>query len=692
MAHVTIENTPSFVRYDVTSSDDGPFTVPFAIFSEDDLVVEVDGEDIGSAFSYVATSSTTGGYQTGEVTLDVAVANAEVLIYRNLSPVRTTDYAPGPVARDALNSALDRVQAQLQDVKRDLDSALKLTVGENADRFPASATRAGKIIVFNDDGEPIAGAVTDITTALVNAAWTTALGKSPENALADLNSVYVEDDIAALRLKSWVAADAPPVVSLKSCYVDGDPGGIYRFDSSDTTSADNDGTIIVTASGRRYKLVTSGAVFISQFGADMTGGTSSTAAFNKWVAEAFAHRAPATLLIDDGILNLATEPNDVEDIAGASIIGAGISRTTVLASYDGASRENSVFTLKGASGGGVVGNFTVKTADGYEGGSGVQLLAKTATAPDATLLFNIYGSSNTATTAKTITAISNAAQGVFTATGHGLQAGDRVVLVGLAGGTFGAALNYGQFTVAPSPTADTFKLYVVGTSNYVDTSTYGTYTSSSGTVRRAECFDCDIRINGDARTSAPAGIRGTTILNCQLFGGREASIYATTYVGLTVMGRAISSAGWNARLYLSGVVGNPGAYANLMVETVHGLNMDRAVYTNVFGLIDGDVTDTSNTVEFHSYGDISGTYTALGAYCSTPSFFRLPNGLARQYISATGLSGTPATKSWPVPFITAPINYGSYPYSTILTSPTTTGIDAADSSSSTSRIWAEGYV
>ena len=131
MAHVTIEDTPSYVKYDVTTSDDGPFTVPFAIFDEADLSVEVDGVDIGTAFSFTPTGSATGGYQAGAVTLDTAVANAEVLIYRNITPARTSDYGVGPLPKDAVNSEFDKVQAQIADLRRDVTRSAKVDFGED---------------------------------------------------------------------------------------------------------------------------------------------------------------------------------------------------------------------------------------------------------------------------------------------------------------------------------------------------------------------------------------------------------------------------------------------------------------------------------------------------------------------------------------------------------------------------------
>jgi len=54
--------------------------------------------------------------------------------------------------------------------------------------------------------------------------------------------------------------------------------GTFWRDQSDMTSADNGGTIIVDASGRRWKRQYSGALDISWFGADVTGVNDSSAA------------------------------------------------------------------------------------------------------------------------------------------------------------------------------------------------------------------------------------------------------------------------------------------------------------------------------------------------------------------------------------------------------------------------------
>lgn len=57
-------------------------------------------------------------------------------------------------------------------------------------------------------------------------------------------------------------------------------GGDYRYDSTDTTSADNGGTIIVANDGGRWKLINTRGVTIKHFGAKGDGSTDDSTAFN----------------------------------------------------------------------------------------------------------------------------------------------------------------------------------------------------------------------------------------------------------------------------------------------------------------------------------------------------------------------------------------------------------------------------
>ncbi len=86
-------------------------------------------------------------------------------------------------------------------------------------------------------------------------------------------------NIADLRALTSATTATTASVSGYATAADGG-GGIFVVNTADTTSADNGGTIIVDAAGRRWYRVYSGAVNVVWFGADPTGTNDSTAAFN----------------------------------------------------------------------------------------------------------------------------------------------------------------------------------------------------------------------------------------------------------------------------------------------------------------------------------------------------------------------------------------------------------------------------
>ncbi|KAE8756099.1 hypothetical protein FSO04_30820 [Paraburkholderia madseniana] len=68
----------------------------------------------------------------------------------------------------------------------------------------------------------------------------------------------------------------------------GETQGVYVLDADDSTSPDNDGTIIVAADGGRYKLQIDGGVSLKRFGAKGDGSTDDTRAVLNWIAFVFA--------------------------------------------------------------------------------------------------------------------------------------------------------------------------------------------------------------------------------------------------------------------------------------------------------------------------------------------------------------------------------------------------------------------
>lgn len=116
--------------------------------------------------------------------------------------------------------------------------------------------------------------------------------------------------IASLRSLSS-AVTAAQVLYVEGYFTAGDNGGgVFQHISSDTTSADNGGTIIVDAAGRRWYRATSDGcgVSIKFFGAKCDGVTNDTTAFAAAVAVCPWVAMPSgTILISPNVLTIALE-------------------------------------------------------------------------------------------------------------------------------------------------------------------------------------------------------------------------------------------------------------------------------------------------------------------------------------------------------------------------------------------------
>lgn len=135
------------------------------------------------------------------------------------------------------------------------------------------------------------------------------------NARENANLLSSADwDIATLRLASWGSGAVPPQVILKNSYVAGDGGGTFRYDASDTTTADNGGTVIVDAASRRWKRQYVGALHSKWFGARGNNSANDTTALQNAINAA----AGGALEIDPG--TYLTDP--LTGVANCEIYGS----------------------------------------------------------------------------------------------------------------------------------------------------------------------------------------------------------------------------------------------------------------------------------------------------------------------------------------------------------------------------------
>jgi hypothetical protein len=116
--HITVPDQTPLAEFAVTSSED-TFAFSFTYFDATDLRVSAAGVELSqSEFTVVGDTGYEGGYPSGTVTLDVAVANCTVLIWSEMPPVRINDFTEGGgMPARALNTELDRATARLRDMR-----------------------------------------------------------------------------------------------------------------------------------------------------------------------------------------------------------------------------------------------------------------------------------------------------------------------------------------------------------------------------------------------------------------------------------------------------------------------------------------------------------------------------------------------------------------------------------------------
>lgn len=116
------------------------------------------------------------------------------------------------------------------------------------------------------------------------AALTPILGVADSASATTLPSrhMYTAKSVAQLRA---VNRHNFKVVTTTGYYAAGDRGdGTYYYDSTDSASPDNGGTVIVAADGGRWKLANTGVLSLRQFGAKGNGVADDTTAIQHWLA------------------------------------------------------------------------------------------------------------------------------------------------------------------------------------------------------------------------------------------------------------------------------------------------------------------------------------------------------------------------------------------------------------------------
>lgn len=141
------------------------FPFSFKVVDEDDLSVELGGV---AATGYTVADV---GENTGSITFSVAPASGvEVKMYRDMAATRSADYQnSGDFLSGTVNTDFDRLWLYAQQLFKFFSRTFRVPVGETLSSLPDAATRANKVLGFDENGDT---SITELTEAVQNAADT----------------------------------------------------------------------------------------------------------------------------------------------------------------------------------------------------------------------------------------------------------------------------------------------------------------------------------------------------------------------------------------------------------------------------------------------------------------------------------------------------------------------------------------
>ena len=276
---------------------------PHTLVLDSDYTVSVNADQVNSPGGTITYPKTGSPLPTG-ATLSIIGA----------LPYTQTTTLPGggnfsPVT---VEQTFDSLVIQIQQLAEQAGRALTLPASETGQiSLPGAASRANTQLLFDSLGNPyvaapVSGTAADVLLQIASAVdatkgaglqgYSSALSYGANTTGAALNTlnglfsstagkgatlvpkaVLVVDNITALRaLLKTSAANRAITMGYTTA---GDGGhGVYRYDSTDTTTADNGGSVIVASDGGRWKLLVGDSISVMQFGAKGDGATDDSAA------------------------------------------------------------------------------------------------------------------------------------------------------------------------------------------------------------------------------------------------------------------------------------------------------------------------------------------------------------------------------------------------------------------------------
>lgn len=302
------------------------WSLPFRFFHDDEIFVYVVDPTAQTTTPLVLGTdyTLTGaglpeqfGTAPGKITTTVPVANLKQLYVERIMAVEQmidiinqARFFP-----EVHEDAFDRLTMLIQQNEATVRGAIRVAIADpEPTRLPSAALRANMLMGFDSLGNPIpvtdtSGSAAALALQLANASLVS------QGAAMIGRGGQVVKTIA--ELKTLLNGSPSKHAFVAGYYAQGDGGGgFYWLDATDTTSADNGGSIIVAADGGRWKLDQAWGATFCQFGAKGDGTTNDSAACQSCI-----DACKGRLVVADA--------GKVFFVAGLSMTGATYNLTTI---------------------------------------------------------------------------------------------------------------------------------------------------------------------------------------------------------------------------------------------------------------------------------------------------------------------------------------------------------------------------
>ena len=368
MADYAISNVPRRVVY--ANSGVGPYAFTFEILSQTDISVYRSSTLLTLTTDYSVTINTNG---TGSVTLVTAgTGNITIVGAKNIQ--RTSDFTTGgDLFANTLNDELDNQTIFVQQVAETAERGLKAPVTDPTDiamTLPAKASRAGKTLAFDANGNPVVGEdignwrgnwaagtaytvrdlVKDASNYNVYRCNTahTASGVAPIKTNADsakwdlvVDAEYAEDQAAAAAASASAAASSASAASTSASNASSSASSASTSASQAATSATNSANSATAASTSASNASSSASAASTSASNASTSATNAASSATAASGSASTAATQATNASNSATAAATSATNASNSASAASTSATNASNSASAASTSATNASNS---------------------------------------------------------------------------------------------------------------------------------------------------------------------------------------------------------------------------------------------------------------------------------------------------------------------------------------------------------------